>query len=149
MGNLPINGNLPIEAKGIPNIGWSNSQYRLQDLPVVGIATVFTLDSIVCTYNHITVWVSLKLGEGHILSTSLQPSTIEVYNKSLYFFPLFLEIYRRVLHLWRRSVGKCERYFKCDCLSIFVRSLQKWNQILQLLWLQRRWEKLPSSFVIK
>ena len=57
MGNLPINGNLPIEAKGIPNIGWSNSQYRLQDLPVVGIATVFTLASIVCTYNHITVYV--------------------------------------------------------------------------------------------
>ena len=47
MGNLPINGNLPIEAKGIPNIGWSNSRYRLQDLPVVGIATVFTLASIV------------------------------------------------------------------------------------------------------
>ena len=47
MGNLPINGNLPIEAKGIPNIGWSDSQYRLQDLPVVGIATVFTLASIV------------------------------------------------------------------------------------------------------
>ena len=55
MGNLPINGNLSIEAKGIPNIGWSNSQYRLQDLPVVGIAMVFTLASIVCTYNHITV----------------------------------------------------------------------------------------------
>ena len=53
MGNLPINGNLPIEAKGIPNIGWSNSQYRLQDLPVVGIAMVFTLASIVCTYNHV------------------------------------------------------------------------------------------------
>ena len=59
MGNLPINGNLPIEAKGIPNIGWSNSQYRLQDLPVVGIATVFTLASVVCTYNHITVYVYL------------------------------------------------------------------------------------------
>ena len=42
MGNLPINGKLPIEAKGIPNIGWSN----LQDLLVVGIATVFTLASI-------------------------------------------------------------------------------------------------------
>ena len=55
MGNLPKNGNLPIETKGIPKIGWSNSQYRLQDLPVVGIATVFTLASIVCTYNHITV----------------------------------------------------------------------------------------------
>ena len=55
MGNLPINGNILIEAKGIPNIGWSNSQYRLQDLPVVGIATVFALASIVCTYNHITV----------------------------------------------------------------------------------------------
>ena len=58
MGNLPIKGNLPIEAYGIPNIGWSNSQYRLQDLPVVGIATVFTLASIVCTYNHITVYIS-------------------------------------------------------------------------------------------
>ena len=55
MGNLPINCNLPIEAKWVPNIGWSNSQYRLQDLPVVGIATVFTLASIVCTYDHITV----------------------------------------------------------------------------------------------
>ena len=55
MGNLPINGNLPIEAKGISNIRWNNSQYRLQDLPVVGIATVFILASIVCTYNHITV----------------------------------------------------------------------------------------------
>ena len=54
MGNLPINGNLPIEAKGIPNIGWSKSQYRLQDLPVVGIAPVFALASIVCTYNYIT-----------------------------------------------------------------------------------------------
>ena len=47
MGNLPINGNLPIEAKEIPNIGRSNSQYRLQDLPVVGISTVFTLACIV------------------------------------------------------------------------------------------------------
>ena len=56
MGILPLNGNLPIEANGIPIIGWSNSQYRLQDSPVVGIATVFTLASIVCTYNHITVW---------------------------------------------------------------------------------------------
>ena len=56
MGNLPINGNLPIEAKGIPNIGWSNSQYRLQVLPVVGIAPVFALASIVCTYNYITVY---------------------------------------------------------------------------------------------
>ena len=56
MGNLPINGNLPILSKGIPNIGWSDSQYRLQNLPVVGIATVFTLSSIVCTYNHITVY---------------------------------------------------------------------------------------------
>ena len=86
MGNLPINGNLPIEANRIPNIGGSNSQgpkglqfyacahlnntIRLnfsgggvqggapdcpQDLPVLGIATVFTLASIVCTYNHITV----------------------------------------------------------------------------------------------
>ena len=55
MGNLPTNHNLPIGARGIPNIGWSNSQYRLQDLPVVGIATVFTLASIVCNYNHITV----------------------------------------------------------------------------------------------
>ena len=57
MGNLPINGNLPIEAKGISNIGWSNSKYRLQDLPVVGIATVFILASIICTYNHITAWI--------------------------------------------------------------------------------------------
>ena len=55
MGNLPINDNLPIEAKRIPNIGWSKSQYRLQDLPVVGIAPVFALASIVCTYNYITV----------------------------------------------------------------------------------------------
>ena len=92
--------------------------------------------------------VSVKLREGHILSTSLQPSTIKVW-KSLHFCPLFLEIYRRILHLWRRFVGKCRRHFKCDCLSIFVRSLQKWNQILHLLRLQRRWEKLPTSFVIK
>ena len=61
MGNLPINGNLPIEAKGIPNMEWSNSQYRLQDLPVVEIATVFTLASIVCTYNHITVYTVLSI----------------------------------------------------------------------------------------
>ena len=61
MGNLPTNGNLPIEAKGISNIGWSNSQYRLQDLPVVGIATVFTLACIICTYNHITVWDMLEI----------------------------------------------------------------------------------------
>ena len=76
MGNLPINGNLPIEAKGIPNIGWSNSQYRLQDLPVVGIATVFTLASIVCTYNHITVntcgcILLLVLIEGSLISFRL------------------------------------------------------------------------------
>ena len=58
--NLPINGNLPIEANGIPNIGWSKSQYRLQDLPVVGIAQVFALVSIVCTYNHITVYMIFK-----------------------------------------------------------------------------------------
>ena len=45
MGNLPINGNLPIEAKGIPNIGWSNYPYRLQDFPVVG-TPVFALASI-------------------------------------------------------------------------------------------------------
>ena len=63
MGNLPINGNLPIEAKGIPNIGWRNSQYRLQDLPVVGIATVFPLALIVCTYNHITVCTSASLAQ--------------------------------------------------------------------------------------
>ena len=47
---LPISGNLAIEAKWIPNIWCSNSQYRLQDLPVVGIATVFPLATIVCTY---------------------------------------------------------------------------------------------------
>ena len=51
-------GNLPIEAKGIPNIGLSNSQYRLQDVPVVGIAPIFALASIVCTYNHITVYAT-------------------------------------------------------------------------------------------
>ena len=69
MGNLPINGNLPIEAKGIPNIGWSKSQYRLQDLPVVGIAPVFALASIVCTYNHITVCPKIYL---HKLSVQAQ-----------------------------------------------------------------------------
>ena len=37
MGNLPINGNLPIEAKGISNMGGSISRYRLQDFPVVGL----------------------------------------------------------------------------------------------------------------
>ena len=63
MGNLPINGNLPMEAKRIPNIGWSNSQYRLHDLPVVGIATVFTLASIVCTYNNMTVCASFASSE--------------------------------------------------------------------------------------
>ena len=56
MGNLPINANLPIEAKGIPNIGWSEAIPSIvQDLLVVGIATVFALASIVCTYNYITV----------------------------------------------------------------------------------------------
>ena len=60
MGNLPINGNLPIEAKGITNIGGSKSQYRLQDLLVVGIAPVFALASIVCTYNHITVYLCFE-----------------------------------------------------------------------------------------
>jgi hypothetical protein len=46
MGNLPKNGNLPIEAKRIPNIGWSHSQYRIKDLLVVGISLVFALASI-------------------------------------------------------------------------------------------------------
>ena len=56
MGKLPINGNFPTEPKGIPNIGWNNSQYRLQDLSVVGIAPVFALASTVCTYDYITVF---------------------------------------------------------------------------------------------
>ena len=37
VGNLPINDNLPLEAKGVPNIGWSNSWYRLQDFQEVGL----------------------------------------------------------------------------------------------------------------
>ena len=65
MGNLPIKGNLSIEAKGISNTGWSNSQYRLQDLPVVEIAPVFALASKVCTYNYITVYVQFKFISGH------------------------------------------------------------------------------------
>ena len=37
IGILPIVGKIPIEAKGIPNMGGSISQYRLQDFPVVGL----------------------------------------------------------------------------------------------------------------
>ena len=70
MGNLPINGNLPIEAKGIPNIGWSNSQYRLQDLPVVGIATVFTLACIVLYIYIFTVYVIETYAQNSVLILS-------------------------------------------------------------------------------
>ena len=35
--DLLIVGKIPIEAKGIPNMRWSISQYRLQDFPVVGL----------------------------------------------------------------------------------------------------------------
>ena len=93
MGNLPINGNLPIEAKRIPNIGWSNFQYRLQDLPVVGISTVFTLASIVCTYNHITVNVlyqSIEIG-GDVCQCNIIVSLnghMRLANLALYIVPV-------------------------------------------------------------
>ena len=101
----------------------SNSQYRLQDLPVVGIATVFTIASIVCTYNHITVGVTTW-----ITSTTAVPpkflATLTLSQPGGKFCPVYIgaitpEFFPR-LHPWR------EVTFSLLCVYIFLRvSLQK------------------------
>ena len=64
MGNLPKNGNLPIEAK-------RNSRYGLKDLLVVGMTLVFPLASIVLYLRIDSYSVSLVLAVNEQYQSSI------------------------------------------------------------------------------